>query len=115
MVLKVPHHASSTSNAELFFTEEVARSFKNRVAIVAPNAPRLPESEVKRQYLDAGYRVFQTNDSIAVVDGDGLSEILGDEDGAAASGVVRVRLSYEGSIEVDTFGNATRINAAVEA
>lgn len=110
LVLKVPHHGSKTSIADLFFKQELTSLFNKKIAVVTPNRPhKLPEDDVLEHYLRAGYDLYQTETTFKETTGDGILETLKSPAGKCPSSIVRVILSHNGKTSVDFFGKANQI------
>lgn len=103
VVIKIPHHGSTTSDAKVFFDKSLTEGRK-MVAVVCPyNRHNLPDRTVIQMYLDAGYEVYQTSK----ID---VATLEANIDSDAPSGVVRVVATAEGPSRVELFGNAIRIS-----
>jgi beta-lactamase superfamily II metal-dependent hydrolase len=106
ILVKVPHHGSSTSNADILFNSDLLGE-RNRLAVISPyNSQGLPEEEVVNEYLGANYELFRTSTmSKSAAD----SHRPTDE----PDGVVKIRIEHNGNYQVSTWGSARQITKEV--
>lgn len=102
VVVKIPHHGSDTSDAELFFKESFI-SNRKKIAVLTPyDANDLPLDEVVEKYIEAGYEVYRTSDS------DGKPSLNENSEEAVPDGIVHIRLESNGEASVSTWGTARK-------